>query len=244
MTLPLLYTDVAALWPLISPPGDYIPEAEALAEFVEEQRRRRGQKPALLELGVGGGHTLSHIASGVEAVGVDISAAMLANCRKLVPSAKLVQADLREVRLNQRFDVILLHDAADYLLTKEDLQAAMRTVSAHLAPDGVAAIAPTYVRETFEDHELCSDQQSDGNGLTVSYLSYVHDPNSEDSEFEMILVYLINENGSVRVVEDRHRCGLFSSTEWMEEMRAAALVPEYREEDHWNLFVVRHDVRP
>ena len=240
MTLPRLYQDMAQYWPLLSPPSDYVAEAELLKVFIDEQSKRLKRKPTLLELGVGGGHTLSHLAKSVEAVGVDLSPAMLANCRRLVPSAELVEADLLTVRLGRTFDLVFLHDAADYLRTEREIDDALATVAQHLAPGGIAAIAPTYVRETFEAHEFSADQPSTENDLHLTFLSYVHDPDPKDTLFEMILVYLINDHGRVEVIEDRHSCGLFPSATWLDRLEKASLMPELRQAEVWQLFVARH----
>ncbi len=240
MILPRLYRELAEYWPLLSPPDDYVQESALLRDLVLQQHQQVRRKPTLLELGVGGGHTLSHIAGEVEATGVDLSPEMLRQCHQLVPSLELIEGDLRYVRLERTFDLVFLHDAADYLLDVHDLDAALETIRVHLAPGGIAAIAPTYVAETFVPHEFSTDQQSAGDELTISFLSYVHDPNPNDTEFEMIIVYLINRCGSVQVEEDRHRCGLLPTGTWLDRLRQAHLDAEVRDDEMWRLFVARH----
>jgi hypothetical protein len=241
MQTPRLYGDLAHLWPILSPPDHYVPEAEILRAQIDRAfGTERERKLQLLELGVGGGHTLVHLAPEFDVTGVDLSPQMLRNCADLVPGARLVQGDMRSVRLGSRFDVVLLHDAADYLLSRQDVRAALETMAAHLRPGGLGLVAPTYDSETFEPHQTEHDEQSSPDGsLHLAYLSYVHDPDPSDHLFEMVLVYVINDHNHVEVIEDRHTCGLFSRELWLEEMHGAGIAAEIRDEEVWTLFAGR-----
>jgi trans-aconitate methyltransferase len=156
---------------------------------------------------------LSHLSSRFDCTAVDRSPAMLENLARLVPDAERVEADLRQVRLERRFEMVLLHDAIDYMRSAEDVDRALATARAHLAPGGVLFVAPTYTRESFVDGELADEGDADGG---VTYVTFVHDADPSDSEYELILVYFLRhaDTREVKVVEDRHRCGLFSEAEW------------------------------
>jgi len=119
----ILYDKLAYLWPVISPPEDYADEA---AYWREALRRRLGPgRHCLLELGVGGGHNLSHLAGEFDAVAVDISPKMLELSRRLNPAVEHHLGDMRTFRLPGRaFDAVLIHDAVSYMLTEDDLRAA------------------------------------------------------------------------------------------------------------------------
>ena len=281
--LPRLYGDLAWLWPLLSPPEQYGPEAELIETLIIE---RLGPGPhRILELGAGGGHTLVHLdrrgRGRHDCVAVDLSEPMLAHARRLIPGLPTQVGDMRDLRLGQTFDVVLIHDAIDYLLTAADVAAALATAHAHLRPGGLAVIAPTYTAETFVDGESAVDAAGQNQGASpdldtedekwlapetvgsqgqnpdhgktcgeeVTYVSYVHDPDPADHRFEMILVYFIREAGDagasrgVRVVEDRHACGLFARSDWLELIQQAGLAGEYLEQGDgdedgaWSLFV-------
>jgi SAM-dependent methyltransferase len=233
-----LYTDLAWLWPLLSPPEGYAEEAKALVRYYKRVARKPPRRPRLLDLGAGGGHVLSHLTQRFECTAVDASRTMLANCARLAPGVERVVADLRRVRLKQRFDVVLLHDAADYLLRPTDVRAALRTAALHLEPGGVLFVAPTYTRDNFTDGEFACDGASSGE-FDVHYSTLVHDADPTDTRYEMVLVYVIRDRrrGSVRVIEDRHRCGLFSRKEWLAELRAAGFSAQWLEDAKaWSLF--------
>jgi hypothetical protein len=160
------------------------------------------------------------------------------------------------VRLGRTFDVVLIHDAIDYLLTAEDVSRTMQTVYEHLLPGGVALIAPTYTRETFTDGEVADDAPGSGIDPTgtehdLRFFSFVHDPVPSDTSFEMILLYLLRPRPrklgaarrEVEVIEDRHVCGLFARDDWLSMLDAAGLTAEFIEQGEddeagaWSLFV-------
>ncbi|MEM9420714.1 MAG: class I SAM-dependent methyltransferase [Planctomycetota bacterium] len=245
---PRLYDDLAWLWPHLSPPEHYVTEAARLNDLITE-RLEPGPK-RILELGAGGGHTLVHLAKQTgghhECVAVDLSEPMLDNCRGLIPGIEAVAGDMRDVRLGRTFDVVLIHDAIDYLLTPSDVMQTLATVNEHLVPGGLAVIAPTYTHETFVDGEVADDGTTTESS-ELTYFTYVHDPNPADDTFEMILLYLIRDQDTrqVETVEDRHTLGLFQHGAWLQMIEDGGLRAEYVEQGEedaedeaaWALFV-------
>ena len=241
MAEPRLYDDLAWLWPRMSPPEDYREEAGIVRRLIDEALGPASTRRTLLELGAGGGHTLVHLADAFDAVAVDLSEPMLANCRALCPGVEAIVGDMRTLRLERCFDAVLIHDAIDYMTSEADARAALATARAHLAPGGVAIIAPTYTRETFHEHELETDQHVDDD-LALSYVSYVHDADPADDVFELVLVYLIKQPADardVRIEQDRHRCGLFARDAWLAWLGEAGFDARHHETEAWSCFVAR-----
>lgn len=230
------------MWPLLSPPEHYAEEAATLkAAFRRLRRAAKGRaekrpRPRLLDLGAGGGHLLVHLARDFDCTAVDLSPTMLENCARLVPEARRVQGDMRHLRLDEPFDAVLIHDAIDYMLSADDVRAALATAAAHLRPGGVLFVAPTYTRDNFIDGESAHDADASAN---LTYLSYVHDADPGDTEYELVLVYLIRD-AATRAVDasiDRHRCGLFAESEWLSLMAEADFSARHIEDDKaWTLF--------
>lgn len=161
---------------------------------------------------------------------------MLDNCARLVPAARRVLGDMRTLRLDERFDVVLIHDAIDYMASARDVRAALASAAAHLDAGGILFVAPTYTRDNFTDGESDHDADPSAN---LTYLSYVHDPDPKDTEYELVLVYLMRD-ARTRVVEtavDRHRCGLFAEHEWLSLLSRAGFSGRRVEDDKaWTLF--------
>ncbi len=242
--LPRLYTDLAELWPLLSPPADYAGDAAILLErldahFAAAAASVTATRRTLLELGVGGGHALHHLAPHFVCTAVDLSEPMLSHCRRLNPDVETVVGDMRTLRLGRTFDAVLVHDAIDYMLDEAEARATVETVAAHLSPGGIALVAPTYTRESFVEGDADGDQQHDPQrGLTLTYRTRVHDPDPADTTFELRLTMTIRRGGRVEHVEDRHRCGLFSEAQWLAMLGEAGLdgrVIEARDAA-WTLF--------
>jgi SAM-dependent methyltransferase len=218
-----LYHDLSYLWPIVSPPEEYAEEAGQLREIILE--RLDPGRHSLLELGVGGGHLLSHLTPEFDATAVDISAEMLALSRGLNPGVEHHLGDMRSIRLPGKFDVVLVHDSIDYMLTEEDLRAAFETARAHLGPGGIFVAAPDWFQETFEGPSVLHWIRRNDN-LEVTFIEYVANPNTNDTTIESIFFYVIKEGGRLIVEQDRHRSGLFPRSTWFRLLGDAGFTPE------------------
>lgn len=211
-----LYHELAYLWPLLSPPEDYEPEAEAIRQVIETYLRRMpNQRPVLVEMGAGGGHTLSHLAGDFELLAVDIAEPMLVNCSLICPEAQTILGDMRTVDLGRMVDIVLIHDAVDYMLSAADVQASLRTAAKHLKPGGLLIVAPTYTTESFENNQSISDEHADPQ-VRVAFTSKVSLVKGAKNQFIMSMVFDITENGQTTRLTDEHICGLFSEAQWQQ----------------------------
>lgn len=80
--------------------------------------------------------------SGLEVVGVDLSASMIEvaqhKARAMGSSARFLQADLTDFHLGETFDsATCLYDSLNYILNPADLQRAFECIGQHLKPLGV-----------------------------------------------------------------------------------------------------------
>ena len=96
-------------------------------------------KGSVLDLGCGTGELAVALADGRRVAGVEPAAAMLdiAQARPGGEQVRWVEADARSVRLDERFDlVVMTGHAFQCLLGDDDQLAVCRTIVAHLAPGG------------------------------------------------------------------------------------------------------------
>ena len=98
---------------------------------------------SVLDLGCGTGQLAASLATSFvdsrTVFGVDPAVAMLEVARQRPGGQKAtwVHADAQSVRLDRRFDLVLLTGHAfQVFLTDEDQKAALSTIAAHLAPEG------------------------------------------------------------------------------------------------------------
>ncbi len=140
-----VFGDYARYYNLLYRDKDYAGEAE----FVLEVLARHGNRPkSLLDLGCGTGRHAWELAKrGIEVTGVDRSEEMLrlgrqsfANAPPLPAGAaapRLVEGDVRSVRLGRRFEAVTsLFHVLSYQRTEEDALALMGAAREHLAPGG------------------------------------------------------------------------------------------------------------
>lgn len=211
--MPKLYNELAAWWPLLSPVADYKEEAAFFWQVLGDA----GLPPeaSLLELGSGGGSNAFHLKPCFAQMTLtDISPQMLAISRMINPECEHLHGDMRTLRLDRLFDVVFVHDAIDYMLTLQELQAALETAAVHCKPGGIALFLPDYVRETFE--QSTDHGGIDGEGRSLRYLEWTYDPDEHDSTYITEFAYLLREkNKPTRVEHDQHICGLFARADWL-----------------------------
>ena len=224
-----LYDDLAAWWPLLSPPSDYAEEAAVYERQLVEACD--GPAGTLLELGSGGGNNASFLKARFRMTLVDRSPAMLQVSRALNPECEHVEGDLRSVRLGRQFDAVLIHDAICYMASEEDLRKAIETAWFHCRPGGAAIFAPDFVRETFRAFTFHDGHDEGGRGLR--FLEWVSDPDPSDTTYIVDFACLLRErDGSVRVEGERHVEGLFARADWLRVIAGVGFRPEVVPMEH------------
>jgi SAM-dependent methyltransferase len=135
-----------------------------LGELLPQLRRHglRGQR--LLDVGCGTGKSfLPMLKRGWEVTACDISPSMLELARgKAGEAARLTVADMRELPVFGEFDLVwALDDAVNYLLSAEELGAALSGMRANLAPGGLLMFDVNTLR-TYRDFFARTDRVERG----------------------------------------------------------------------------------
>src|SRR5690625_4769497 len=207
-----LYDQLAAWWPLISPPEAYLDDAAQASALL-----RSASIPVrdVLELGSGGGHLAVHLSSDYTMTLVDLSASMLEMSRRLNPACEHRQADMRTARLGRTFDGVLVHDALDYMTTETDLADVVATAHAHCRPGGVALFVPDVITETYAPSSGGGGSTGD-DGRAAYFQERSWDPDPHDTwtltEYRFLLR---TADGSERTERATHRMGLFPRAVWL-----------------------------
>lgn len=208
--MPLIYGPLVSWYPLLDPRDDHEAEAAAMAAALRQAGVPDGG--TLLELGSGAGNNACFLSRGYRCTLVDLSPQMIALSQAQNPGCVHVQGDMRTVRLGQRFDAVVIHDALCYLLTEADLAAALATAYAHLRPGGAALFAPDCVAESFQ--EWTEDDENEDGARAMRTLAWSWDPDPTDTSYVVDYALMLREGGAVRVVHDHHEEGLFPTATW------------------------------
>ena len=238
------YEGIADWWPVISPPSEYAEEAALYSEMI----RGAAQRPVheVLELGSGGGNNASHMKREFSMTLVEPAERMRKVSRALNPECTHLPGDMRDIRLDRTFDAVFVHDAVEYMTTVDDLRAALATVAVHLAPGGVALVAPDSTAETFEEATEHGGGE-DESGRRARYLQWTLPPEPGENSYDVHYAFLLREpNGSVRTIHDVHRCGVFGRETWLRLLHevglSATLVPRKIEGVEYDAFVARRTI--
>jgi SAM-dependent methyltransferase len=223
----IFYDELASWWPLISPVEDYEAEAEQLLRVIE------AHAPAsrtVLELGSGGGHVAFHLKRRLALTLSDLSAAMLAASARLNPECEHVVGDMRTLDLGRSFDVVLAHDAIDYMTTEAHLEAAIATAHRHLAHGGLAIIVPDHVKERYAPGTECGG--ADGpDGRAVRYLEWSYPVAAGATMGTTLYSFHVREgDGTVQSFREEHVFGLFPETTWVRILEHCGFIVEIIEE--------------
>jgi len=215
-----LYHDLAWLWPLWEDPDEYGPEGEHAAALV----RRYSQIPAqtLLDMGCGGGKNAFHLKRHFAVTGIGLSQEMLEHARRLNPECAFLMADMRSCQLDTQFDCVLVDDAITGMNTRADFAAVLQTAFRHLRPGGVMITGPDDTTETFEQNRTrvsTASSRFKPDNLEVVFVENQYDPDPTDEATEFTVIYLIREDGKLRIETDGGVDGLFPLEVWRSTLR-------------------------
>jgi SAM-dependent methyltransferase len=234
-----LYDDIVDWWTVISPPSEYAEEADIYVDTILASAQRPVHE--VLELGSGGGNNASHMKRAFHMTLVEPADGMRELSRGLNPDCDHLPGDMRNVRLGHTFDAVFVHDAVMYMITEGDLRAALETVAVHLAPGGVALVAPDVTRESFTEATEHGGGE-DESGRRARYLEWTLPPEPGETTHTVHYAFMLRDvDGSVRVVHDVHHEGLFPRATWLSLFQEVGLdvelVPRTIEGVEYDTFV-------
>jgi SAM-dependent methyltransferase len=213
-----MYSDLAWTWQVFSDPEEYVDGANKIRNWF--QANTAGPVRSVLHLGCGGGHLDLALKHHFDLLGIDLSEEMISLARALNPEIRYRVGDMRDVRLGETFDAVLIADSISYMLSEEDLRAALETAYAHLRQGGCFVTYAESLRETFiQNVTNCYSRSRDE--VQISFTENYFDPDHEDSTYEATFIFLIRRRGELEVEVDRHVLGLFDLDTWKRSLKVA-----------------------
>jgi SAM-dependent methyltransferase len=206
-----LYHDLSWIWPIVSPPEDYVEESEFFCRIIKENAKL--DPHLLLHLGCGGGRNDFTFQKHFDVTGVDISEEMLEMAKKLNPSSEYIHGDMRSIRLGRTFDCVTALDSINYMKNEKELSQLFRTAHEHLKPGGVFLTIVEESRDRFKQNRTISSTHSRGK-TQITFIENSFDPDPDDDHFEMTFIFLVRDKGDLEIHTDSHIWGQFKMDTW------------------------------
>ncbi|MBF2067322.1 MAG: class I SAM-dependent methyltransferase [Calothrix sp. C42_A2020_038] len=208
-----IFSNYARYYDLIYRDKDYAGEAEFIHRLIQSHAPNT---KSILELGCGQGkHAILLAHHGYHIHGVDLSQEMLQKAdnhlsslnHDLASQLKFSHGDIRQVRLNQTFDVILsLFHVISYQTTNEDLLAAFATVKEHLNPGGIFIFDIWYGPTVLTEHPTTRVKRIEDENIQVTRIAepVIHsNENLVDVNYQVFIKD--KTSGTVEELQETHR---------------------------------------
>ena len=197
-----VFGNYAHYYDLLYQDKNYVGETQFIHKLIQTHAPNAKN---ILELGCGtANHALLLAKEGYQVHGVDMSQEMLkkaADRLAQVPSEiaariQLTQGDIRQVRINQTFDVVLsLFHVISYQTTNADLLAAFSTIKQHLKPGGIALFDVWYGPAVLSDPPTVRIKRLEDRSIQVTRIAEpVMEPNKNlvDVNYHIFIKDLIS----------------------------------------------------
>ena len=201
---------------------DYPAEADELARLV---KRRCPDAASLLDVACGTGSHLSNLRRHfTEVAGVDLSSRMLERAQRELPDVRLERGDMRSFGLQRRFDVVTcLASSIGYLLTIDDVHAAVANMADHVSAGGLLIVEPWIHPDQWRPGSRVADS-ANGDGMAVGRVS-VSGLEGHVSTFD--LHWTIASDDGVEQFVEPHRMGLYSIDQYLAAFETAGMAVEH-----------------
>jgi hypothetical protein len=122
---------------------------------------------------------------------------------------------MRSLRLGERFDAVLVHDAIGYMTSEADLAATFTTAAAHLRPGGALLVVPDHTRETWAPWTARGGGDGAG-GIGAWFRGECWDPDPTDTRVSTRYELEVRRaDGAVEAQDEVHELGLFAVDVWV-----------------------------
>jgi SAM-dependent methyltransferase len=145
---------------------------EEAATVLRLIRRRVPGARSLLDVACGTGLHLYSFRNDLEVEGIEPHPRLRAIARDRLTDVPVHEGDMRTFDLGRRFDVVTcLFSAIGYMLSHDDLQAAIRQMAAHVSPGGVLLVEPWFHPDAWIDG-LVMAESATVDDLAIARLSH------------------------------------------------------------------------
>ena len=217
----------------------YETEAKTVRAIIRRLERKRAG--TLLDVGCGTAEHLKHLSTDFHCTGVDINQKMIEAARGKVPEAAFHVANMINLRLRNKFDVIIcLFSSIGYVQTFSNLVKTLGNFCAHLNNEGLVIVEPWVFRKDFKQGHISLDTYEHGQTKFVRMAT----SKLSGSKWLVFMHYLVGTDGAIEYAREVHRMLAVDYPDYIRAFRLAGFEDvRYLTEDLWDgcrgLFVAR-----
>ena len=208
---------------------DYPKEAEIVKGIIGRFEKKRSE--TLLDVGCGTGEHLKHLSLDFLCTGIDINRDMIKTAKNKVPNARFKVADMMDLQLEEKFDVIIcLFSSIGYVQTFNNLAKALENFYRHLNDEGLVMVEPWVFKEDFkkkisldayEDEDVKLVRMATSEIVRARWLIFMH--------------YLIGEQGRIRYAKELHKMLALDYQDYVEAFKSTRFKNmEFLKENLWD----------
>ena len=210
------YNQLAWTDSILNCPEDYSEEVEKYISAIRNHSKRESK--TMLHLGCGAGMYDYTFKKHFKVTGVDISRGMLKVAHSLNPDIRYKRGDMRSFRIAEAFDTVIIPDSIGYMLALQDLRKTVLNAGRLLKPGGVLLIV-AHTQEEFQENNFVYSGTKNGVHVTVFENNFIL--NSQKTNYEAAVTYVIRKKGHTRFYHECHTIGLFPRAVWIDLFKGA-----------------------
>ncbi len=214
-----IYKDLARYYDLIYSFKDYKKETVIIKRLISKYKKSKGND--LLEIACGTGKHIQYLKDNFNVLATDINIRMLGVARKNIKGVIFKRADMVELNLGKKFDVVIcLFSSIGYIKTYYNLKKTLNNFAHHLKKGGVVIIEPWYTKSTYKVGTPHMTTYGDAN-IKIARQN-INGTRGNISIMDMH--YLVAERGKdVKHFVDRHELAMFEPKKILRFMKEAGL---------------------
>jgi SAM-dependent methyltransferase len=179
-------------------------DVEILSKLINKHKKNKGNK--LLDVACGSGLEDKYFKKNFKVRGVDKNRGVLRIAKNRNPEVTYKSGDMRNFKLDEKFDVITCFDAMNYLMNYDDLKKTIKNFSEHLNEGGLLVFYLDTIKEHFNQNDVKITHKSKDDMDVILIENWFVD---KDDVGETYLIFIIRKDGKSEIKVDKHEWKLF-----------------------------------